>query len=115
MRLLLSSIALLLLVSYPITTTMSMSTSSSSRGSSNNRRSARIKAGLDSNIITTPTKEQNKRKCNSSVVDNMPPLLTLGRLIRGTLIKRPSATIKSPYVADVKIKGKIQFWHMLLR
>jgi len=78
----------------------------STRGSSNYRRSARIKAGLDSSI-TTPTKEQNKRKSNSSVVyDNMPPLLTLGRLIRGTLIKRPSATIRSPYVADVKIPGK---------
>ena len=106
MRLLLNKTALLLLVS-PYPTTMSMSTTSSSnRGSSNNRRSARIKAGLDSSIITTPTKEQNKKSNSSVVYDNMPPLLTLGRLIRGTLIKRPSATIRSPYVADVKIQGK---------
>ena len=106
-----------------------MSTSSKSRGSSNNRRSTRIKAGLDSSIKdttsinTTPTKEQsnsittpakgqsNKRKSSTSAssessYSNMPPLLTLGRLIRGTLIKRPSATIRSPYVADVKIPGK---------
>ncbi|KAL7469919.1 hypothetical protein ACHAXS_010168 [Conticribra weissflogii] len=33
----------------------------------------------------------------------MPPLLTLGKLVRGTLAKRPSTTIKSPYVADVTL------------
>ncbi|KAL9181034.1 hypothetical protein ACHAXT_009839 [Thalassiosira profunda] len=33
----------------------------------------------------------------------MPPLLHLGKLVRGTLVKRPSAAIKSPYVADVAL------------
>jgi len=34
----------------------------------------------------------------------MPPLLDLGKLVRGTLVKRPSASIRSPYVADVSLQ-----------
>lgn len=35
----------------------------------------------------------------------MPPLLDLGKLVRGTLVKRPSASIRSPYVADVSLQA----------
>ena len=33
------------------------------------------------------------------------PLINLGKLARGTLVKRPSATVKSPYVADVSLSS----------
>ncbi len=33
-------------------------------------------------------------------------LLTIENLIDGLVIKRPSATCKTPYVADVKIEDK---------
>lgn len=35
----------------------------------------------------------------------MTPLLRLGRLVKGRLVKRPSATVRSPYVADVALDG----------
>lgn len=60
------------------------------------RQSARLSAEAP------PAKK--KQKTTSA----MPPLLDLGKLVRGTLIKRPSASIRSPYVADVSLfqKGK---------
>ena len=42
----------------------------------------------------TPTKDRE-----------MTPLLRLGRLVAGRLVKRPSATVRSPYVADVALDG----------
>ena len=36
-------------------------------------------------------------------------LLDIGPLVKGTLLKRPSATIKSPYVADVKLLPSMSF------
>ncbi|KAL7553410.1 hypothetical protein ACHAWF_016695 [Thalassiosira exigua] len=46
---------------------------------------------------------QNHLKENCST---MPPLLDLGKLVRGSLVRRPSATTKSPYVADVSLFGE---------
>lgn len=65
----------------------------------------------------TPSSKKRKGGSTASVkrlasgnnkVSTMMPLLDLGKLVRGTLIKRPSASIRSPYVADVSLfpKGK---------
>ncbi|KAL7538980.1 LOW QUALITY PROTEIN: hypothetical protein ACHAXR_008949 [Thalassiosira sp. AJA248-18] len=80
-----------------------------------NRRSARISAQVTDHGDKKPSAKRRKligvpSSTTTSLVcdnDNMPPLLSLGKLIQGTLVKRPSATIKSPYVADVSLfKGK---------
>lgn len=40
---------------------------------------------------------------SGDVLNPRPPLLDLGSLVRGTLVKRPSAVIKTAYVADVRL------------
>lgn len=45
----------------------------------------------------------SKKRKVGSASNNMPSLLDLGKLVRGTLIKRPSSSIRSPYVADVSL------------
>ncbi len=35
---------------------------------------------------------------------DLTPLVSLGPLIRGVLVKRPSASVKTPYVADVRLE-----------
>ncbi|KAL7492537.1 hypothetical protein ACHAWT_001608 [Skeletonema menzelii] len=56
----------------------------------------------------SPAKKQKKGDSASSKSTATMPLLDLGKLVRGTVIKRPSASIRSPYVADVSLfqKGK---------
>lgn len=46
-------------------------------------------------------KKQSKEKIKHDPVDDSLLLLDLGKLVRGTLVKRPSATVRSPYVSDV--------------
>lgn len=89
------------------------------------RRSARISAKSKETVIDFDSADSGsiakkpsvkRRKLNgarsSSLAQandntNMPPLIDLGKFIRGTLVKRPSASIRSPYVADVALfKGK---------
>jgi len=51
-----------------------------------------------------PTKKGAKRKRESSVSNSAEDLLLdLGKLQKGRLIKRPSATVRSPYVSDVML------------
>ena len=71
---------------------------SSAPGMKTRRQSARLSA-------EAPPAKKLKASASSA---NMKPLLDLGKLVRGTLIKRPSASIRSPYVADVSLfeKGK---------
>lgn len=53
-----------------------------------------------------------QRMAKASVGDkNMPPLLNLGKLMRGTLVKRPSSTVRSPYVADVSLNKETVLAH----
>ncbi|KAL3760420.1 hypothetical protein ACHAWU_005955 [Discostella pseudostelligera] len=60
--------------------------------------------GDDAPSLPSPsTKRRKKKLTSSSSYDSMPPLLDLGKLVRGTLVKRPSAVIRSPYVADVSL------------
>ena len=56
-----------------------------------------------SHLYYVATQRKRKSSASSSSFGDMPPLLNLGRLIQGTLIKRPSAAIRSPYVADVSL------------
>lgn len=49
------------------------------------------------------TKRRKLKRAPYSSVSMQPLLLDLGKLLRGTLVKRPSAVIKSPYVADVSL------------
>ena len=107
-------VALLLASSRNILTRTSRDSVASMESQYNIRRSSRINSGLTSDEEKMPVAKepstQRKRKSSSSpssYYDTMPPLLNLGKLVRGTLIKRPSASIRSPYVADVSIgKGK---------
>ena len=66
------------------------------------RQSARLSAEAPS------AKKQKKSGGSALKSTETMPLLDLGKLVRGTLIKRPSASIRSPYVADVSLfkKGK---------
>ena len=48
----------------------------------------------------TTTFESGQKASNT---DHMPPLFSLGTLVKGTVFKRPSSQIKSPYVADVTL------------
>jgi hypothetical protein len=68
--------------------------------------------------VPTPKTAKRKRSTGttSTSLSNITPtqdepehgllLLNLGSLIKGKLIKRPSATVKSPYVSDVMIIGE---------
>ncbi len=49
------------------------------------------------------TKRRKLKTATHSSLSTQPLLLDLGKLFRGTLVKRPSAVIKSPYVADVSL------------
>ena len=65
-----------------------------------------IRAASSVTTTTTATAPVKKTKLKSSklAADSMirgMKLLDLGPLIQGTVLKRPSATIRSPYVADV--------------
>ena len=40
---------------------------------------------------------------DTSISQEMTPLLRLGRLVKGRMVKRPSVTVRSPYVADVAL------------
>ena len=62
------------------------------------RQSARLYA-------EAPSAKKQKKSGGSALksTETMPPLLDLGKLVRGTLVKRPSASIRSPYVADVSL------------
>jgi hypothetical protein len=44
---------------------------------------------------------QTSTSCREEHVTDSTPLLNLGALVKGTVLKRPSTQIKSPYVADV--------------
>ena len=65
-------------------------------------------------MIGSPSTARSKKaastsstKQKASNVDCMPPLLNLGTLVKGTVIKRPSSQIKSPYVADVALDNSM--------
>lgn len=101
----------LLLLSSPLMT----------RTTNNLRRSTRISAKCKetSEVVeeSASTTLLGKRRKSTEVTSStsapslvdMPPLLNLGKLIGGSLVKRPSATIRSPYVADVSLmKGKVK-------
>jgi DNA-binding sugar fermentation-stimulating protein len=49
------------------------------------------------------TKSSAKSLQKTSDVNDKPLLLNLGTLVKGTVLNRPSTTIKSPYVADVSL------------
>ena len=52
-------------------------------------------------------KEQNKKDEETKALANAAgPLLSLGKLVQGTLVRRPSEHNKSPYVADVSLGGR---------
>ena len=74
------------------------------------RRSARINAGIkeDTDGSSSSAKRRKLSAASTATVSSstMPPLLDLGKLIRGTVVKRPSSVIKSPYVADVSLLTK---------
>ncbi|KAL7441954.1 hypothetical protein ACHAXH_006079 [Discostella pseudostelligera] len=57
----------------------------------------------DDAATSLPSTKRRKKLIPFSSYDGMPPLLDLGKLVRGTLVKRPSAAIRSPYVADVSL------------
>lgn len=87
------------------------------------RRSKRLISKIDDKCIKTIQNQLNKKQTLNSIsnTDNeknsdayqksfiLPPaehiLLDLGELFEATIISRPSKSIKSPYVADVIIKG----------
>jgi DNA-binding sugar fermentation-stimulating protein len=50
-------------------------------------------------------KAANTKQKNEHKLEAMQPLLDLGNLVRGTVVKRPSSQIKSPYVADVSLNN----------
>ena len=52
---------------------------------------------------TQDTKSEKQNTISTTTFNTDHLLLDLGTLVKGTLVKRPSATIKSPYVYDVKI------------
>lgn len=58
-------------------------------------------------VVANNAPATKKRKGGATEsLSTMPPLLDIGKLVRGTLIKRPSSTIRSPYVADVSLNRK---------
>jgi len=71
------------------------------------KRSKRLR-GIPSSVSRMSSSAAAAVAAQPNVSNNvMPPLINLGKLLRGTLVKRPSATIKSPYVADVSLsQGK---------
>ena len=56
---------------------------------------------FDKTTETTKTKTEIQSNHLSSNMNT--PLLDLGTLVKGILVKRPSATVRSPYVADVRL------------
>lgn len=84
---------------------MTRTTRNSNRGLSPppSAQCRRIKIDAREQIDDVAAPSTKRRKLISPSNNNMPPLLDLGKLLRGTLVKRPSAVIKSPYVADVSI------------
>lgn len=83
---------------------VSTASASAKRRSSGNKVSAEAPSKKRKGGSTA----SSKKRASGNKVATMPPLLDLGRLVKGTLIKRPSASIRSPYVADVSLfqKGK---------
>jgi hypothetical protein len=66
-----------------------------------------VVVGLLFNPVVMRTRQSAKQHhlpLTASSGATMPPLLDLGKLVRGTLVKRPSASIRSPYVADVSLQ-----------
>ncbi len=49
------------------------------------------------------SKKQNNNNSNEALPSSSDPLIDLGILVKGILVKRPSAKVRSPYVADVRI------------
>ena len=124
-------IALALLISSPNPMTKTNKHAAGSAAPSLHRRSARISASKSKatndhtdeethppkkvklSTVAKPTSSKapsltiQQKKSKSDEANNtmmmMPPLLNLGKLVRGTVVKRPSATIRSPYVADVSL------------
>ncbi|KAL3790923.1 hypothetical protein ACHAWO_010920 [Cyclotella atomus] len=65
---------------------------------SNKKRSADIP---DKRSVITKSSAKSWQK--TSDVNDKPLLLNLGTLVKGTVLNRPSTTVKSPYVADVSL------------
>ena len=64
--------------------------------------SAKSKTKHTKRKLNTPSSTTARNPSTSNNVNDA-PLLDLGTLIEGIVIKRPSSTIKSPYVADVQL------------
>ena len=69
----------------------------------NIRKRSASSSAVPSQKKAARTKQAFKSHPNVYDVINMPPLLNIASLVKGIVTKRPSATIKSPYVADVTL------------
>lgn len=76
---------------------------SRARASSANKSTSKFTKGdsLELETTTIPETKDVEKKCNDEMM-----LLDIGPLVKGTLLKRPSAQIRSPYVADVELPPK---------
>lgn len=107
-----------------MTRTSSFTTRLPRRSTRSLNQSQCISDGHNEAEISLPRRQRSNRKrssCSSSVSkvkrsngeaqtltstiggSMMPPLLSLGTLVKGTVLKRPSSQVKSPYVADVSL------------
>ena len=57
---------------------------------------------LPINLPKKLRKRQTKRK-GTETLNATKPLISLGKLYQGTILRRPSLKNKSPYVADVRL------------
>jgi len=62
-------------------------------------KSIRKRSASSSTLLS----QKKAARTNENNVSAMPPLLNIANLVKGIVAKRPSATIKSPYVADVAL------------
>ena len=71
------------------------------------RQSKRPKTNLQQPSIDSSTKSNENKETTTKV-----PIYDLGPLVKGVVVKRPSSSIRSPYVADVEMDdGKIVLAH----
>jgi len=90
---------------------LSTETNQHSRGNKTSRTSRSKRRSTSSGVTDVEdignSKKRNIRRNHitepTTTTEAMPPLINLGKLVRGTLLKRPSTMIKSPYVADVTL------------
>ncbi len=79
-------------------------TSASKRSKKKNVSSSDVPAVEEKSKVDTPELETNQSHSEVSNERNEEHLLLdLGKLVKGRLVKRPSATVRSPYVSDVVI------------